>query len=198
MHSFRLFLCLFSLVVSPILATLTPEDQAKLAESGWDSFVGSDIGIWVSVKNQKLMLLRGYTPLLTTACSTASKGTGSRVNSLQTPLGWHRVREKIGDAMPWGAIFESRQFTGRVWSYTEPDSRDLILTRILWLEGCEPGKNQGPGIDSYERYIYIHATPEEDKLGSPASHGCVRISNSAIIRLFTVTPLNTPVLITEW
>ena len=73
-----------------------------------------------------------------------------------------------------------------------------MLTRILWLSGLEPGVNKGPGIDSHARYIYIHATPAEEKLGTPASWGCVRLSNRDVIELFERTPIGTRVLITEW
>lgn len=184
----------FLLFFHPIHCEQTME---MLKQAGWDKWVGGKVGIWVSVSEQKLTVFDNYEPVYRTSCSTGANGTGSRVNSYQTPLGWHIVRDKIGEGMPWGAVFESREFTGKIWSKSQVATGDLILTRILRLQGMEPGLNQGEGIDSYDRYIYIHGTPEESKLGSPASHGCVRLSNNAIIQLFNITPLYTPVLITE-
>lgn len=189
---------LFLLVVHPLVASEQSEGIiSKLEHSGWNEKVGANLGVLVLVKEQKLMLIRDYKVLFSTPCSTAAKGTGSRKNSFQTPLGWHIVKEKYGDGMPWGAVFESRVFTGKVWSKGQEIDKDPILTRILRLEGTEPGINKGSEVDSFERYIYIHGTSEEEKLGSPASHGCIRLSNNAVIQLFTLVPLNTEVLITE-
>lgn len=121
----------------------------------------------------------------TYAVSTAARGSGNRDGSLQTPLGLHRVAQRIGEHAPRGAIFEHRTDTGRRWQGEKLD-RDLILSRILHLEGLEDGVNRGPGIDSFERCIYIHGTNHEDRIGTPCSHGCVRMRNADIIRLFDV------------
>ncbi len=108
-------------------------------------------------------------------------------------------QKKIGKGRPIGAIFKERCYTGVIWQKNTPlSSEDLILTRILWLKGLENGVNQGKGIDTYHRYIYIHGTSEEHKLGEPASNGCIRISNHHIINLFDLTKINSPVLITKW
>jgi hypothetical protein len=115
--------------------------------------------------------------------STSKYGVGSRENSLMTPPGVHRIREKFGRGAPVGRIFRDRLDTGETWRIGEP-GENLILTRILHLEGLEDGVNRGPGIDSYERYIYIHGTNNETSIGLPASHGCVCMTNSDVVELF--------------
>ena len=119
--------------------------------------------------------------------STALLGTGQQQGSFQTPLGRHVVAEKIGADAPLYAVFRARQLTGEIWtaahSVAEPD-RDWILTRILWLAGAEPGRNQGGDVDTLARYIYIHGTSDEHLLGQPASHGCIRMSNYDVMNLF--------------
>ena len=133
--------------------------------------------------------------------STSKAGVGSRAGSLRTPLGHHRVAEKFGDGAPLGTIFRSRANTGEVAKIlTEPIDveEDLVLTRILWLEGLEPGVNQGPGIDSKERYIYIHGTNEEGLIGTPASHGCIRMKNADVIALYELVPVGTDVIIEHY
>lgn len=122
--------------------------------------------------------------------STAANGLGSVHGSHATPPGWHRVARWIGAGAPAGQVFRARRRTQRVLAphdWRAPDGADLILTRILRLAGLEPGVNQGPGIDSYARYIYLHGTNQEQKLGTPASHGCVRLANRDILELFAFT-----------
>lgn len=114
--------------------------------------------------------------------STASAGRGCREGSGCTPWGWHRVASVVGQGAEVGARFVSREATGEIWG-GEVVEGDWILSRILWLEGLEPGVNRGQGIDSFERYIYIHGTNQEDLLGRPASHGCVRVSNASAVAL---------------
>ena len=115
--------------------------------------------------------------------STAARGTGNREGSNQTPLGVHRIAEKYGDNAPVGRILRDRCDTGNLWRPGDP-SADLVLTRILRLEGMESGVNRGPGIDSYERYIYIHGTSKEALIGTPVSHGCIVMRNADVIDLF--------------
>lgn len=179
-------------------AGLPQSDWQRLQEAGWEQRVGSGLGLWVSVSRQKLIGIERGKVRFVYVCSTAAKGTGNRENSYQTPLGWHQVAERFGEGLPWGAIFSERKFTGRIWSPKDNTTKDLVLTRILRLRGLERGVNQGPGIDSYARYIYIHGTPAEDKLGTPASMGCVRLSNEDVIRLYETTPSDTKLLITTW
>ena len=116
--------------------------------------------------------------------SSSKYGIGSQAGSNKTPLGQHRIQNKIGDGAPEGMIFKARQNTGIIADINGKDRSDFVTTRIMWLKGLEPGKNRGRRIDSYKRYIYIHGTAEEDKIGQPASHGCIRMYNNEVIDLF--------------
>jgi lipoprotein-anchoring transpeptidase ErfK/SrfK len=117
------------------------------------------------------------------AVSTSSRGTGNREGSLQTPRGVHRVCEKYGAGAPIGRVFRDRIDTGEDWPIGKR-GENLILTRILRLEGLEEGVNKGPGIDSYERYIYIHGTNNEHRIGQPFSQGCVCMMNADVVELY--------------
>lgn len=131
--------------------------------------------------------------------STARNGPGERVDSLCTPRGRHIVRAKIGAGQPPGAVFRGRRPTGEVWT-PELDAahpgRDWMLTRLLWLSGCEPGFNRLGDVDTMRRYIYIHGAAESAAMGQAASHGCVRMRNADILELFDLVPVYTPVEIT--
>ena len=163
----------------------------------WDTHVGSGTGIWVSVLQQRLMLIRDDQILKSYPCSTSAAGVGSQMNSGKTPPGWHRIAEKIGDGLPEGAVLKDRQWTGVVWQPTEQTDEDFILARILWLDGLEPGRNRGGTIDSHNRYIYIHGTNQIDALGHPASGGCIRISPQDVIDLYGRIDEGCRVLITS-
>lgn len=141
----------------------------------------------VSIAAQRLYLMQGGRLLKTYPVSTSAFGPGFRQGSNQTPLGLHRVREMIGDGAPPGMVFKARRPTGRIADIIRDPidvPEDDVTTRIMWLEGLEPGVNQGGNVDSYRRYIYIHGTPEEGLIGRPASHGCVRMLNADVIDLF--------------
>jgi hypothetical protein len=170
----------------------------RLDAVGWQRQVGAGLGLWVSANWQRLVGIQGGIVRFAYSCSTAAKGVGNQEGSNQTPPGWHEIAERIGDGLPEGAVFNERKYTGRVWTGDAPTERDFVLTRILWLRGREPGINVGKGVDSHERYIYIHGTPAEGKIGTPASMGCVRMRNREVIELFDRAPTGTPVLITEW
>ena len=121
--------------------------------------------------------------------STAMAGVGNRVGSNQTPSGWHRIEERIGDGEPLGRVFRSRLPQPEILSGDQlvaPESGDYVLTRILWLRGLQPGWNAGPGVDSHDRCIYLHGTNQEQLLGTPASHGCIRLSNSDVVAVFAL------------
>ena len=119
--------------------------------------------------------------------STAKKGTGSEPNSHKTPLGWHRVCQKIGDHAESGTQFVGRKPNGRVWKSSDPvEEKNLVLTRILWLDGEEDHNKT-----SKDRYIYIHGTNREDLIGTPASAGCVCLRNADVIELYDLTPIGT-------
>ncbi|MFQ5937367.1 MAG: L,D-transpeptidase family protein [Acidiferrobacterales bacterium] len=132
--------------------------------------------------------------------STAKKGVGEQLNSECTPRGRHVIRAKIGAEMPLNTVFVSRRPTGELYSpalralYPQ---RDWILTRILWLSGLEPGKNRFGDVDTMRRHIYIHGAPDEDPMGIPSSHGCIKMRNEDVVALFNLVTAGTRVLINE-
>ncbi len=155
-------------------------------------------GRWllVDVAGQRLLLLDGADgPVRQWPVSTAAAGVDARQDSGGTPPGVHRIGRRIGEGAAPGTVFVSREPTGEVWRPGDADDRDLILTRILTLEGCEAGVNQGPGVDSAERYIYIHGTNHEQDVGAPCSHGCVRLTNAGVGELFAEAAEGDPVVI---
>ncbi|WP_249274150.1 L,D-transpeptidase [Parachlamydia sp. AcF125] len=147
--------------------------------------------IVVDVTSQKLFLFKDHKIVASYPVSTAAKGTGQEANSYKTPLGVHRIAEKIGTHAPLNAIFIERVNTGKIWTpfAKAKQGADLVLTRILWLEGLEKGFNKGKGkrgenVDSFQRYIYIHGTNAEGLIGTPASKGCIRMKNEDLLSLF--------------
>jgi len=148
----------------------------------------------VNPEKQELYLVRNDTILEIYPVSTSKFGIGVQSGSEQTPWGTHRIREKIGDDAPEGAIFEAREPTGeiaRIERKPIETGKDLITTRIMWLEGQEDKVNKGKGVDSHARYIYIHGAPEEGLIGQPASHGCIRMKNRDVVELFDRVPAGT-------
>ena len=148
----------------------------------------------VDAGQQRLTLIELGRALASYPVSTAAAGIGGESGSLRTPPGWHRIRARIGAGAPPGTVFESREPTGEVWR-GEPRAEDLILTRIVTLEGLEEGVNRGPGCDSLERFIYIHGTNHEGAVGRPASHGCVRMAGADMVALFDRVREGDPVVI---
>jgi hypothetical protein len=126
-------------------------------------------------------------------CSTSKFGIGQCEGSNCTPLGLHRILEKIGDGEPVGTVFKGRVPVGHVRD--EPGAR--ITTRILWLDGLEPGHNRGGAVDTHARYVYIHGTGDESTLGRPDSHGCVHLAAADLVPLFDAVPSGTIVWIAE-
>ncbi|MGB8518028.1 MAG: L,D-transpeptidase [Gallionella sp.] len=128
--------------------------------------------------------------------STAKQGLGERRGSYCTPRGKHIIRAKIGGNCAPNTVFVGRRPTGEIYTpelgarFTD---RDWILTRILWLSGCEPGYNRMAESDTMRRYIYIHGTPDTVTLGVPGSHGCVRMNNEDLIELFDRVAVGAPV-----
>ena len=122
------------------------------------------------------------------------------MGSEATPRGRHVVRARFGAGLPEGAVLTGRKFSGEIYSdalaSSHPD-RDWVLTRILWLGGLEAGRNQGGNVDSFRRFIYIHGTPDSEPMGTPASHGCIRMRNADLVRLFDQVPVGTLVTIIE-
>ena len=144
--------------------------------------------IHISVKNQELTLKAGRKKLAAYPISTSRYGLGSKEGSLKTPTGRFRVAEKIGDGMPLGTVFKSRQPAKATKKMLLDD--DLVMTRILWLDGMEPGN-----ANTYERFIYIHGTNHEGRIGEPASHGCIRMRNIDLVELFERVGIDAPVTI---
>jgi hypothetical protein len=176
---------------------LTLSQHAVLNAKNWPKRVGGSTGVWVSVSEQKVRLVQDGKIRWEVPCSTAKAGVGSQAGSNKTPLGWHSVKKKFGEGAPLGQVFRSRQKTNEVWKPGDETDEDLVLTRILWLTGEEPGINQGGNVDSYLRYIYFHGTNEEHLIGQPASHGCIRLYNKDAVKAYELIPLQTKVLITE-
>ncbi|MFT3990316.1 MAG: HAD-IB family phosphatase [Luteolibacter sp.] len=143
----------------------------------------------VSIDDQTLAHFCGDELVKIYPVSTAAKGMGTTPGSYRTPTGNFRIAEKIGEDFPSGTIFKARVPIGR-WQPQENETRDLILSRILWLDGTD-----SENANTYDRYVYIHGTPREDLLGRPASHGCIRMANADIIELFNLIPIGTPMTI---
>ena len=128
--------------------------------------------------------------------STSKNGLGEKNGSFCTPRGRHIVRAKIGTGLPNGTVFVRRRPTGEIWTpelHASYPARDWMLTRILWLSGCEVGKNRLGDVDTMRRYIYIHGSPESTEMGKPGSIGCVRMRNTEITELFDLVPPYTTV-----
>ena len=144
----------------------------------------------VEVATQRLTVMARAGALRQYRVSTALAGVGNREGSFQTPLGWHRVEDRIGGREPPGRVFVSRVPQARRLKPEEwrsPNDADFVLTRILRLRGLEPGRNAGGAVDSYRRMIYLHGTHQEQLLGQPASHGCIRLSNRDVLELHDLT-----------
>ncbi len=157
--------------------------------------------IEISISNQTLTLFDHFGGVKAKySISTAANGAGCEKNSGCTPLGQHIIRAKIGaDAAP-NTVFVGRRPTGEICTpalMAEFPNRDWILTRILWLSGKEVGKNRLGNVDTMQRYIYIHGTPDSTELGKIGSHGCVRMRNSDLMALFELVEVGTSVVIKE-
>ena len=151
--------------------------------------------IFVNSSNQTLYLFMDDSLVLESKISTSIYGMGCKINSYKTPTGLHRVSSMIGKGLPAGTLFKNRRPTKKVIKKIPLGNSDYITSRILRLSGLEEGKNKGHDVDSYHRYIYIHGTPYSNTLGSKQSQGCIRMSDSAVIKLFDLVDQNTLVLI---
>jgi lipoprotein-anchoring transpeptidase ErfK/SrfK len=158
----------------------------------------TDEVIYVSIKQQKLYHIQHDSIIKEYTISSSAYGIGSTSGSNKTPIGLHSIREKYGEKTPINGKMTGRVFHGHIATiYTDQtkSKTDDVTSRILWLEGLEKGKNTGKGIDSFKRYIYIHGTSEEGRLGKPASHGCIRMKNKEVIDLYKLVEVGTLVVI---
>lgn len=164
------------------------------------SLATSKVHLLIDTANQTLDVYDGDELIKRFSVSTAKNGAGQLENTGCTPLGRHTIAQKIGGEYPMNAVFVGRVFTGEIYDdelgRKNPDC-DWILSRILWLDGCEDGVNKGKNADgvcdTFSRYIYIHGTPDTEPMGKPMSHGCVRMRNEDIVWLYDVVDVGTAV-----
>lgn len=153
----------------------------------------------LSIKKQVITLYQS-SAIKEFSISTALNGAGEQSGSGCTPRGLHIIRAKVGENLPLNAVFVGRRFTGEIYSEElskQYPARDWILTRILWLSGKEPGWNRLGSVDSMRRYIYIHGTPDSEPMGTPVSHGCIRMRNVDVMELYDLVPVGTELIIEE-
>ncbi len=153
--------------------------------------------LWIRIARQELWHCQFRTETSLTVikkltASTSRFGIGQQEGSNKTPLGLHRVAKKFGDNLPAGAVFKARVYQGYEWN-GKPE--DTITSRILWLDGLEPGLNRGGNVDSFKRYIYIHGTGDQSTLGRPASCGCTHLADADLLPLYDEVPVGTLVWI---
>lgn len=146
--------------------------------------------IHISVREQQLTLKLGQKKLGTYPVSTSRFGLGTEQGSMKTPTGRFRIAEKIGDGMPLDTAFKSRRRVKITKKLLRDE--DLVMTRILWLDGIDP-----ENTNTHERFIYIHGTNHEESIGEPASHGCIRMRKADVAELFGLVGVDTPVVINE-
>ena len=154
--------------------------------------------LFVNITEQKMYYIKEGGIVKTYVISSSSYGVGNKAGSNKTPIGLHKVKQKFGEETPINGKMIGRVFYGNIATiYTDntKSKTDDVCSRILWLVGLEEGLNKGEGIDSYNRYIYIHGTSEEGRLGKPASHGCIRMKNKEVIELYEKVKIGTLVLI---
>lgn len=187
--SFTFLLCLNSYSQTEIITKI-------------DNYLNKDIKydnlLFVSIENQKMYRIQSKDIIETYDISTSKYGIGNQMGSNKTPTGLHKINSKYGHKTPLNGRMIGRVFYGqiaKIFSDTTTSKTDDITSRILWLEGLENGINKGDNIDSYKRYIYIHGTSEEGRIGIPSSHGCVRMKNKDVIDLFNEVAIGTFVLI---
>lgn len=149
----------------------------------------------VNIGSQKALLFEDGWKVKTYSCSTSRVGIGETNGSYCTPRGLHRIAEKVGDGQPAGTIFKNRAVVGYVSKLGV--KAGSITTRIMWLDGLEPGFNRGGNVDTHDREIYIHGTGDQQSLGKPASIGCIHLADPDLIALYDLLPSGTLVWISE-
>ena len=186
-------------IILILLLSLTSFAQNNIIRNTKD-YISEDFTelLFISIEKQKMYHIKNNNIISEYIISSSVYGVGNKAGSNKTPLGLHKIKQKYGEATPVNGRMVGRIFYGNIATiYTdETKSRtDDVTSRILWLEGIEEGKNKGKDIDSYKRYIYIHGTSEEGRLGTPASHGCIRMKNKDVIDLYKIIEVGTLVLI---
>ncbi len=160
--------------------------------------IANDLEIVVDISEQRLFIIDNDLVKESFPVSTSKYGEGEKENSYKTPLGKHEIKEKIGEGATINTIFVARLDTKKeseIITLPQDTEDDHVTSRILWLDGLEEGVNKGPGVDSYNRYIYIHGTHEEGLIGMKASHGCIRMFNNDVIYLYDIVEKGTKVYI---
>lgn len=182
--------------MSNLSASNQSSSSQPTAQTKSDSVLVINIAAQTLTHQQQGKLVASY------PVSTAKNGIGSQEGSGCTPLGLHRIAEKIGGDQPINTVFVGRVPTGEIYSAelgSSAPERDWILSRILWLAGTEEGSNKGSNAegccDTYQRYIYIHGTSDSEPMGVPLSHGCIRMRNSDIVSLYPQVAVGTEVVI---
>jgi hypothetical protein len=169
--------------------------EACLATCGRLKIEPTSSILTVNISKQTVSLFEDNKFVKKFVCSTSRFGIGQIEDSNCTPLGLHRIAQKIGGGEPAGTVFKAREIIGHT---SQPEFADAkITTRILWLEGLEPGFNQGGNVDSHARYIYIHGTGDQATIGRPASFGCIHLADADMISLFDLLPSGMLVWIAE-
>jgi hypothetical protein len=164
-------------------------------------YTGTDLMgdiLYVSVQRQSLFHLRRRRLLNVYPVATSGRGLGAETDSYRTPEGLHRISDKVGDEVPPLGILKDRVYTGELadMDFAGVD-KDWITSRILWLDGLEPGLNKGGSVDSHDRFIYIHGTANERSVGTPSSMGCIRMCNADVIKLYDAVPVGALVVILD-
>lgn len=160
--------------------------------------MNTDIFLHISTQLQQLKLIINSKITKSYLISTAKNGVGEIKGSECTPSGWHCIRAKIGETQSLNSVFIARRPTGEIYNTELTENfpnRDWILTRILWLDGLEMGKNRYGNVHTASRYIYIHGCPDNLITGKPESHGCIRMKNADVLDLFNRIPVGTKVFI---
>lgn len=172
---------------------LTDYLSAKYQQVVFDEF------LYVGIRRQELYHIKDGKVIRKYDVSTAARGAGNAYGSNKTPTGLHTIESRIGESVPVGGVFREKSYTGKTVAINHsasPSGNDDIITRILTLQGEENGINQGPrDVDSFKRRIYIHGTPEEGLIGTPASHGCIRMKSRDVIDLFNTSFVGMKVVI---
>ncbi len=156
--------------------------------------------IEVSIGSQRMQVFEGQKCLRDYPVSTAKNGAGELQGSEKTPRGRHLIRAKVGQGSIPNTVFIGRRPTGEIYTpelRKRYPQRDWILTRIFWLSGLEVGKNRLGPVDTMRRYIYIHGSPDDVRMGTPGSRGCIRLHNDDVIDLYELIPVGTPIIISE-